>query len=106
MKTIQEKMMNYKRLDFKEISPLVFEHFLAHFFKGGKLILGVNISNPFLTHKQKTPSFNIYKGRNGELIYKDHATGDIGNCVSFVAKFKNIDRIEAIREIKKIINIL
>lgn len=105
MQTTLDKMRKYKKVDFKEASPLVFDYFLGSQFRSGKVKLGVNISNPFIDQKQQTPSFNIYRGDDGELIYKDHATGDLGNCVSFVAKYKKISRIEAIREIRKIINI-
>lgn len=89
-------------IDFKLASPKVFEHFLGHLYPGGFLVLGRKISNPFLKTPQETPSFNVLQARDNSLIFYDFVTGDKGNCVTFVATFKGISRIEAIREIRKI----
>ena len=90
------------KIDLKECSLEVFEYFLDDHFKDGKVLLGRNIPNPFLSYKQKTPSFNILQAPDGNHIYHDFATGDTGNCVSFVARLKGVDRIKAIQIIRKI----
>lgn len=104
MTTIPESMNSKNKIDLKAASPIVFDHFLGQFYPGGRVVLGRNISNPFLQTRQQTPSFNIYRASDGNLVYNDFATDDKGNCVSFVAKLKGITRIEAIRIIRKISN--
>lgn len=91
------------KMDLNECSLEVFQHYLGDQFDSGKVKLGRNIPNPFLSYKQKTPSFNILQAPDGNHIYHDFATGDTGNCVSFVARLKNVERIEAIRIIRNII---
>lgn len=92
------------KMDLKACSLEVFEYFLGDHFKGGKVKEGINISNPFLSQPQKTPSFNILLAPDGNYIYHDFATGETGNCVSFVATLKGVDRIQAIRLIRNITN--
>lgn len=71
--------------------------YLAPFHNEPKLIQGHNISNPFLTEKQETPSFNIFCDQKGghEWKFKDFATTDQGSCFDLVMKLFNIDFIEA-----------
>lgn len=90
-------------IDFKEVSKEIFDYFLGYNYKGGKVILGTKITNPFLSTRQNTPSFNIYKAPDGNLIFKDFATGDVGNCVTLVTILKGISRNEAIGLIRKIV---
>lgn len=90
-------------IDLKAASRKVFQHYIGHLFPNGLVTTGRNISNPFLLKPQKTPSFNILRVKDGSFIYKDYATGELGNCVSFVAKMEGINRIEAIRKIRQIV---
>lgn len=96
--------MKKGKLDLKAVSEDVFNYFLGNQFPGGKVILGENISNPFLPSPQKTPSFNILRATDGNHIYLDFATGHTGNCVSFVSNLKGISRNAAIQQIRKITN--
>ena len=34
--------------------------------------------------KDKNPSFAIFKGRRGNLLFKDHGTGEYGNALTFI----------------------
>lgn len=95
-------MRNNKKTDFRSAALRVYNHFIGHSYPGGKVILGRNISNPFLPAPQQTPSFNVFRASDGNLVYKDFATSDKGNCVSFVSKLKGVSRIEAIRIIRKL----
>lgn len=92
------------KINFKAVSEDVFNYFLGDQYPGGRVVLRKPITNPFLSERQKTPSFNIFITRHGEWIYNDYKTGDKGNCVSLVAKLKSIDRIEAIKLIRKSLN--
>ncbi len=69
----------------------LFNHYLQPFHNKGHLKEGANISNPFQSEKQKTPSFNYYQSPNGQWLYKDFATGDSGDIFSLVMKLNNCD---------------
>lgn len=84
----------------KEKSLEIYQHYLGQLFPYGSVKTGVKISNPFLPEKQETPSFNIYKGYHGDYLYKDFATGDLGDVISFVQKLERVDRYKAIQIIK------
>lgn len=78
----------------------IFQFYLKDFYPYGKVIPGKNISNPFKSEKQETPSFNIYKGYDGGYMFKDPATGDIGPVIKFVQRMENVDRNKALQIIK------
>ncbi|WP_100629819.1 CHC2 zinc finger domain-containing protein [Algoriphagus formosus] len=77
----------------------VFEHFLASKYPKGKLIPGKNISNPFLSHLQRTPSFNVFKAKDGSYLFNDYATGDRGSVITFVMRIKNTNYQDAVKTI-------
>lgn len=81
----------------------VYEHFLAAHYSDGRVMLGKNISNPFLPHPQKTPSFNIFKGTGGEYLFNDFATGDKGSVITFVMKIERTNYQNALKIINKIL---
>lgn len=61
----------------------IYKFYLCQNFKIGK-----PISSPF--REDKHPSFGIFYGaRNGDLIWKDHGTGQSGNIVQFVQEIFN-----------------
>lgn len=73
---------------------------LAPFHQKGSLRQGEKISNPFLSKRQKTPSFNIYKSSKGDWRFKDFATGDNGDVFSLVMQLKNLSFREALDFLK------
>lgn len=94
-------MRNDRNLDrIKEKSLEVFQYYIGDNYPYGKVILGKNISNPFLPEKQKTPSFNIFKGLQGDYLYKDFATGDFGDVIKFVERIERVERKKALQIIK------
>lgn len=65
----------------------VFQYYLGSFYKNGRVVPGKNISNPFLLpHKQETPSFNVFRAYDDQIVYNDFATLDKGDCVSLAMK--------------------
>jgi len=74
---------------------------LAPFHSKGTLRQGEQISNPFLSKKQNTPSFNIYKSSKGDWRFKDFATGDSGDVFSLIMKLNNISFKDALAFFKK-----
>jgi hypothetical protein len=89
MKLTKEQIL--EKISEKEI----FDHFLKPFHEGMVLKPGQNISNPLLSNKQKTPSFNIYE-QNGKWKFKDFSTADSGDCWQFIMLLKNINFSEAL----------
>lgn len=55
----------------------------------GKFTVGKLYNSP-LRHDDKIPSFAVFKGRRGNLMFKDHGSGLSGNVLTFVKEYKNI----------------
>ena len=67
-------------------------------FKPGKLM------NSPLRPDDKIPSFAIFPGKTGGLLFKDHGTGEAGNALKFIKLYRSIDtREELERELLKIV---
>ncbi|HRH35927.1 MAG TPA: toprim domain-containing protein, partial [Catalimonadaceae bacterium] len=89
-------------------SYTILAHYLAPYHKEPRLIQGHNISNPLLSEKQATPSFNIFCDQKGghEWKFKDFATGDHGSCFDLVMKLFNLNFIEAKSKICQDFNLI
>lgn len=75
----------------------IFSYYLGS-FQVGKLM------NSPLRSTDKIPSFAIFKGRQGNLLFKDHGTGVSGNALKFVKLYRGIKtRNELERELLRII---
>ncbi len=57
----------------------------------GEFTVGKLYNSPF-REDDKIPSFAVFKGRNGGLMFKDHGIGLSGNVVTFVKEYKHITR--------------
>ena len=67
-------------------------------FKPGKLM------NSPLRPDDKIPSFAIFPGKTGGLLFKDHGTGEAGNALKFIKLYRGIDtREELEHELLKIV---
>ena len=67
-------------------------------FKPGKLM------NSPLRTDDRIPSFAIFPGKTGGLLFKDHGTGASGNALKFIKLYRNITtREELERELLKIV---
>lgn len=82
----------------------IFDHFLKPFHNYPTLKPGQNISNPFLTEKQKTPSFNFYE-KDGKWKYKDFATGEYGDCWQLVMKLRRLNFNDTLELISSELNL-
>lgn len=56
----------------------------------GNFDIGKLYNSPLRTD-DKNPSFAIFKGRRGNLMFKDHGSGESGNVIKFVKLLKNIN---------------
>ncbi len=77
----------------------IFNYYLKPFHSSKGLAKSKNFQNPF-RDKQKTPSFNIYKHKNGEYRYKDFAhSEDEGSVFDLVMRLHHCDFSEALHMI-------
>lgn len=60
----------------------------------GKFKIGMIYNSPF--RKDKNPSFGIYRGRQGNLMFKDHGDGVSGNVIKFVQLITGINDYQQI----------
>ena len=75
----------------------IYSYYLGE-FKVGQLM------NSPLRSDDRMPSFAIFKGRNGVLLFKDHGTGAYGNALSFIKLYRGIQtRDELERELLRIV---
>lgn len=54
----------------------------------GKFKIGLIYNSPF--RKDNNPSFGVYRGRNGNLMFKDHGSNLCGDVIKFVGLIKGI----------------
>jgi hypothetical protein len=78
-------------LTFQDLISEVSEYDIYAYYLG-EFNVGEIMTSPF--RKDKTPSFGVYLGYNGVLMYKDFRLGS-GNCVMFVQKMENVTWHEA-----------
>ncbi len=74
----------------------VINYYLQPYHNKASLKQGQHISNPFLSKKQKTPSFAIYKNKQGYWCYKDFATDHTGNVFDLVMQLQHCTFKEAL----------
>lgn len=75
----------------------IYSYYLGE-FKPGKLM------NSPLRPDDKIPSFAIFPSKKGDLLFKDHGTGEAGNALKFVKLYRSIQtRDELERELLKIV---
>jgi len=75
----------------------IYSYYLGS-FKPGKLM------NSPLRPDDKIPSFAIFPSKTGDLLFKDHGTGEAGNAIKFMKLYKNIKtRDELERELLRIV---
>lgn len=65
------------------------EYDIYSYYLGSKFEVGKIMSSPF--RQDLKPSFGIFKSNGGDaLLWKDQATGECGNVITFVKKLKEI----------------
>ena len=75
----------------------IFAHYMGNFTVG-------KLYNSPLRQDDKNPSFAVFKGRQGNLMFKDHGSGLAGNALTFVKAYNNIHTdAELEKELLKII---
>lgn len=68
----------------EEILKRTTEYDIYSFYMPTKFEIGKILSSPF--RDDKHPSFGIFKSsKTGSLLFKDQATGDVGDCFKFIS---------------------
>lgn len=69
----------------------------------GKFQIGRLYNSPLRT-TDENPSFAVFPARSGDLLFKDHGSGQSGNVITFVKLMENTDDIDkVVRKLAKII---
>lgn len=69
----------------------------------GKFQIGKLYNSP-LRNTDSNPSFAIFPARSGDLLFKDHGSGQSGNVITFVKLMENTDNINKV--VQKLAKIL
>ena len=72
----------------------ILDHFLKPYYYGKPMKQGIMISNPLLSEKQKTPSFNLYK-KGDKWRFKDFS-GMEGSAFDLVMQMYNVNFSECL----------
>ncbi|MEM1000206.1 MAG: hypothetical protein AAGN35_24345 [Bacteroidota bacterium] len=102
-------MMNKEQVLSRVDSYEILNHYLRPFVPRHKWPLrkGNAISNPLIERKQNTPSFNIYRGEDGQWYFKDFSTSSDmqGSCFDFVMRLYGLDFPQALEKVAQDFNI-
>ena len=87
-----------ERITEEEILKRTTEYDIYSFYMPKKFEVGRIMSSPF--RNDIHPSFGIFKSsRTGSLLFKDQATGDVGNCFKFVSILYNLSYRQALDKV-------
>ncbi len=87
-----------EKITEEEILKRTTEFDIYDFYMPTKFEIGKIMSSPF--RNDQNPSFGIFKSsKTGSLLFKDQATGDIGNCFKFVKILTYKTYKEALKDI-------
>ena len=89
-------------LSLRDLLNMVDDYTIYTYYLG-EIQVGKLIKSP-LRSDDKNPSFAIFKGRNGDLMFKDHGIGEAGNALKFLKLYRGIQtRDELERELLRIV---
>ena len=87
-----------ERINEEEILNRTTEYDIYSYYMPKKFEIGRIMSSPF--RDDQHPSFGIFKStKTGSLLFKDQATGDVGNCFKFVSILYNLKYGQALEKI-------
>lgn len=81
------------------------EYDIYSYYIGHKLVIGSKFNSPL--RKDSNPSFGLFISRiTNSLLFKDQATGDVGNCFKFVQLKHNLSTYkEALNKVNEDLNL-
>ncbi len=80
--------MYLERITREEILGKVTEYDIFRYYIGYQFQIGEIFSSPF--RKDRNPSFGVYRGRKGSLMFKDLSTGEAGDCFKLAGMMLNL----------------
>lgn len=87
----------------EEILSLTDEYSIFKAFYRPDILLNKAYSSPF--RQDDNPSFVLFEPsrsiRNNRVLYKDHSTGEVGDCFDFIKKMYNVNYNDALNIIYK-----
>lgn len=87
-----------EQITTEEILKRTTEYDIYSYYMPSKFQIGRVVSSPF--REDKHPSFGIFKStRTGSLLFKDQATGEVGDCFKFVSLMYGITFKETVDKI-------
>jgi hypothetical protein len=78
----------------------VFAHFAGYFNCEGQPRLDRNYPSPFPLDKKYRPGFRLTRGKDGDIVFNDFATGHSGDCFRFVRLLLNYSFKDAVGYIR------
>jgi hypothetical protein len=88
--------LNKKSLTKNNLLNHVTDLDIFNFYSGMNLKINKPILSPL--RNEKNPSFSLFKGKDGNIYYKDFVLGG-GDCIKFVEKMFNLNYLEALSKI-------
>ena len=87
-----------ERITLEEILNRTTEYDIYRLYIGKSFKIGHIMNSPL--RNDKNPSFGIFKcNKSGDLLFKDHSTGEAGNCIKFVQLKFDISYNESLKKI-------
>lgn len=87
----------------KDLLDLLDDYTIYSYYLGSDFQVGKLINSP-LRSDDRIPSFAIFKSKNGDLLFKDHGSGEAGNALKFIKLYRGIQtRDELERELLRIV---
>ena len=90
-------------MSLRDLLELVDDYAIYSYYLGSDFQVGKLINSP-LRSDDRVPSFAVFKSKNGDLLFKDHGSGEAGNAIKFLKLYRGIQtRDELERELLRIV---
>lgn len=89
--------MYLERITREEILQKTTEYDIFRYYTGYQFQVGEIFSSPF--RKDRNPSFGVYRGRKGSLMFKDLSTGESGDCFKLAGMILNLRGFELNKQV-------
>ncbi|WP_173431840.1 toprim domain-containing protein [Sharpea azabuensis] len=90
-------------MSLKDLISLLDDYTIYSYYLGANFKVGKLINSP-LRSDDRVPSFAVFKSRSGDLLFKDHGSGEAGNALKFIKLYRGIQtREELERELLRIV---
>tara|TARA_R110000851_G_scaffold160786_1_gene304076 strand:+ start:4779 stop:5795 length:1017 start_codon:yes stop_codon:yes gene_type:complete len=94
-----EQYVERNLLSRETVLKLIDDYSLFCFYLGIEMELGTRYSSP-LREGDDNPSFVLFQGRTGEVLYKDYARmGSVGNVFKFIGELLGLDGTDTLLQI-------